>query len=496
MKSGFLAAFALIALGIFGTPAEVAKAKAEILSEGLQIWRKPGAIQGHAACATCHSPDGIEIAAYNFSDADITRRALPHVSAQDADILVGYIHALRQKFGFKKLRDPMKDRPLQPGGDVLPGNTAEARDLAFGLELSKQLPKLFGPPPATYEQAKAAEIELLNLDLNQLKIGIPLNRLSEDISHGPDHASIDEWLPEIPPIVPEAKIQEWYEAEDEYLKNPTAESLHKLLVRHFQSVNTSRQLPLPVISAMKFRALLVWQDRLRNHTEADPVHLSHDISTPGGFNALWAVGDTSRLLVNQVASSIGMDTELQSKKIGAIPLNEQLHQLRLSWFWVGWLSDQGLFKTSRSDTTRLGIWLSQSLIEDGPYYIHNVFANARRQAVVSNDVESWGETPERRRRIWDFASIRPSQHVVGTSQADPTYHRLYVTFLSNCYWMNLWLLKHDIETTGTVWIKISTKSNVKEMIRFIKTNEPDQARSAERIEQVLDELIDGAKERY
>lgn len=496
LKSGIAAATMLLAFGALGTPLSVPNGKSDILAAGLKIWRKPGAIQGHAACATCHSPDGIEIAAYNFSDADLRRRALPHLAAQDADVLVEYVHALRQKFGFQRLRDPMRDRPLQPGGDVLPGDNAEARDLAFGIELSKELPKLFGDPAASYEDAKAAEAELLNLDLGQLKIGIPLSRLSEDIAHGPDHASINEWLPEIPPIIPAANQQEWYDAEDDYLKAPRVEALHKLLVRHVQLVNTSRELPLPVISAMKFRALLVWQDRLRNHIEADPVHLSKDVSMPGGFNTLWAIGNAARLMVNQAASSLGMDAELQSKKIAAIPLGEQLHQLRLSWIWTGWLSDQGLFKTARSDTTRLGIWLSQSLIEDGPYYLHNVFANARRQAVVSNDIDSWGDTLDKRRRIWDFASIRPSYQLSGRMQTDASYRKLYLTFLTNCYWMNLWLLKHDLAESGIVWIKVSTKSNVRELIRFIKVNEPSKVPLADQMEHDLNLLIDKAKERY
>ena len=495
-RLAFGAALAAVAFGSMGTPPNSAVKKPEILSLGLQIWRKPGAIQGHAACATCHSPDGIEIAAYDFKDADIKRRALPHLNVQDADILVDYIHALRQKLGFRKLRDPMKDRPLQPGGDVLPGATAEARDHAFGVELSRQLPKLFTGPTTSYEEARAAEAELLNLDLSQLKIGIPLSRLSEDIVHGPDHASVDEWLPEVPPLIPDVNQKEWYEAEDAYLQNPRIEALHQLLVRHAQLVNTSRELPFPVISAKKFRALLVWQDRLRNHMEADQTHLSEDIKTPGGFNTLWAIGDASRLIVNQIAPSIGMDAELQSKKIAAIPLNNQLHQLRLSWLWTGWLSDQGLFKTSRNDATRLGIWLSQSLIEDGPYFIHNVFANARRQAVVSNDVESWGDTLDKRRRIWDFASIRPSYQLEGKLKTDPAYGHLYLTFLTNCYWMNLWLLKHDIEARGVVWIKISTKSNVHELLRFIRVNKPEQAASADQMEHELNLLIDKAKERY
>src|SRR5579871_1569443 len=103
--------------------------------EGLAIWRKPGKTPDHAACASCHGPDGLEIAAYNFDDANIRRRAAIHISPEDADKVVAMIHAEREMLGLKILLDPMKDRPFQPGGEVLPGATPEERDNALGVEL-------------------------------------------------------------------------------------------------------------------------------------------------------------------------------------------------------------------------------------------------------------------------------------------------------------------------------------------------------------------------
>ena len=492
---GIVAAVVPLIAFTSGNPAPRLATRSHNLSQGLAIWRKPGAIQGHAACATCHSPDGIEIAAYNFSDGDIKRRAIPHLNAGDADILVDYVHALREKFGFSKLRDPKNDRPLQPGGEVLPGKTVAERDIAFGKELTQQLPILFGSPITRFEQARGAEAELINLDLSQLKIGIPLNRLSEDIAHGKDHASIAEWLPEFPPLIPEAAQSKWYEMQDRYLSDPSMPNLQEMLREQAQVINTTRMSYLEAIAPVKHRALLVWQDRLRHHTENDPNPLAQDMSTPGSFNTLWAVGDFARAMVNQSADTIGMDADLKSKKMGAIPLGDQLHQLRVAWMWIGWMSDQGLFRTSRRDETRLGLWLSQSLIDDGPYPIHNVFAAARRQAVISNNLDSWGETLVRRRRIWDFASIRPFKIPDGPLQTNPAYLRLYKKFLANCYRMNLLLLKHDIETSGKVWIKISARSNADALAQAIKLYEPDQAKAVDQLQIELDKLIDGATER-
>ena len=195
----------------------------------------------------------------------------------------------------------------------------------------------------------------------------------------------------MPPLIPAADRDAWYAAEDRYLSNPTPDQLHSLLDKHIQILNTSRMLGLGVMSTLKFRALLVWQDRLRNHTETEPINVSRDVTSKGNYNPFWDVGDISRDLMDRDPAGLGMDTDTERRKVRSGAFNEQLHQLRLSWFYLGWLSDQGLFKTSQDDKVRLGLWMSQSLSEDGPYPIHNVYFNARRQAVVSNDVAAWGE---------------------------------------------------------------------------------------------------------
>src|ERR1700734_2288508 len=55
-------------------------------STGLEVWRQPDA-RGFA-CAFCHTPDGMEIASFNFDDENIHRRAVPHVGLQGADEIV------------------------------------------------------------------------------------------------------------------------------------------------------------------------------------------------------------------------------------------------------------------------------------------------------------------------------------------------------------------------------------------------------------------------
>ncbi len=463
------------------------------LVQGLEIWRKPGAIQDGAACATCHSPDGIELAAYGFDDADIQRRASPHVGNSDAQVLVTYIHALRTKFGFRKLLDPNEYRPLQPGGAVLPGKTPADRDLAFGYELQKKLPLLFVAKIETLPQAKAAEQELLRVSASSLRVGIPFNRLSEDVAHGNEHSSIAQWLPEVPATIPSDRLAEWYAAEDRYLSNPTQAELHSLLLLHQQLVNTSRMLGFGELSADKFRALLVLQDRIRNKPSEGVV--SGDVLAYGNFNPIWQVGEVAREFVDRNPAGLGMAPDVQTKKLSGPSLSEQMHRLRVSWFWAGWLSDQGLFKSSHDDKVRLGMWLSESLSKDGPYPIHNVYANARRQAVVSNELVSWGEPPARRRRIWDFAGLRAFHAYVRDIPTQERYRRLYLAFTANCFRMNLLLLADDIQKSGQVWMKRNTLANIKELAGFISTHFPEDKAAMDELQARLGALIETARDR-
>jgi hypothetical protein len=468
----------------------------ETLQEGLRLWRKPGAIQNGAACATCHSPDGIELAIYNFDDSNIKRRALPHLGDPDADRIVAYIHALREKLGFTKLRDPNEDRPLQPGGHVLPGATAADRDLAFGNELAPLLPHLFQGRIESLADAQAAEKEVLKLDPVNLKIGIPLNRLSEDYVHGAEHSSIAQWLPEVPPSVNAADLEKWYAAEDAYLANPSSSALAGLIKMHRDSVNTARSLGLASMSAFKFRALLVLQDRMRRHLEDTGGPESADVLATNTFNSIWEVGETARDFKGKGLMLMGMAPDEQLKKLVGPPLEDQLGQMRAGWFWAGWLSDQGLFRTSLDLKTRLGLWFSQSMSQDGPYPIHDVYAATRQQAVLSNVPDAWTETEgASRHRIWDYAGLRSfGEYFTDMPKTEPN-RSLYVRFATNCFRMNLQLLRQDLKETNTVWIRRNTKANANQLAQFIEQQDPSDKATVDGVVADIERLADEAKER-
>ena len=169
-QMGFvLLAFPLIVIG--GHQTEVSTSKPSSSPISLAAWRKLDA-KGQA-CASCHSPDGLELAVYGFSDADILRRARNHLPPAEADQIVEQIHQLRDAYHISTPLDPMKDRPLQPGGEMLDGATPMDRDKRFAELLANQLQSLFGGPIRSIEMAEQARDEVLEINLSQLKIGIP-----------------------------------------------------------------------------------------------------------------------------------------------------------------------------------------------------------------------------------------------------------------------------------------------------------------------------------
>ncbi|MDX1641496.1 MAG: hypothetical protein R3220_07345, partial [Balneolaceae bacterium] len=215
-----------------------------IIAEGLEAWRKPGAIQAGAACANCHAPDGLDLAYFAFSETTIKRRAKPHtsqfsteLSGKDFEKIKKMIEALRIKYNITP-KDPMEFRPLQPGGEVLPGNTAADRDLAFGQQLQNMNLLFVSEPVLSLEDAKLHREEWLEVNPRTLKVGIPFNRWSEDPFHGTEHATMADWLPDLPRIPKEGKAEEWYALQDQYLQNPTDENFWEMYNnehRHNQS---------------------------------------------------------------------------------------------------------------------------------------------------------------------------------------------------------------------------------------------------------------------
>ncbi|MFI5384516.1 MAG: hypothetical protein ACHQ50_00180 [Fimbriimonadales bacterium] len=418
----------------------------DALKEGLAVWRMPD--KSGAACASCHSPDGIELAAYAFDDATILRRATPHIGHTGGLQVVQYIHALRSAKGITKGLDPMANRPMQPGGEVLSGATASDRDLAFGRTLPLLLPNLMGKPIDSIEAARKARDEVLALNPSKMRIGIPFNRLSEDVFHGIQHATIADWLPDTPVRAPLATV---VRLSDAYLKSPGDDGLRALL-DGIEKASPAPRSSADQLAFAKYRSMLVFQHELRKGKQdssgSGPEMLAK-LRGPTASDPMWEVAEIARMNSGTTAASFGLPSDVIVKKSTGPSFSEQMKQIRLSWYWAGWLMDQGLQHSGFFRETQRADYFSRFLLEEGPYPIHCAFMLTRKLAVHSFVPDAWmGLGTQHIELNYSFLVLRDG--LERFEPKAPEAKRLFRSFACNSFRMNLFLLADELERTRLV----------------------------------------------
>ncbi|MCC7229655.1 MAG: hypothetical protein IT203_04620, partial [Fimbriimonadaceae bacterium] len=249
------------------------------IDPGLIAWRTPD--RAGRSCSSCHSPDGIELAAYGFDKEDLVRRSARHLNEEGQTQVVNWILLNRGKI-HREVENPLLSRPLQPGGKVLPGITPKERDLAFLASLGSVAPKLESARVGSLKAAKEVRDEVLDLALRSLPVGIEMNRLSEDGFHGKDHATLAHWIPDVP-VATGAPIRL---AEDAYLREPSETTLNAL----DQAVSTlsPHSSPIQLLALNKYRSLLRLQHLVRTGNWVG-IHMD---------NPLWQVAEIARTSEN------------------------------------------------------------------------------------------------------------------------------------------------------------------------------------------------------
>ncbi|HKL19378.1 MAG TPA: hypothetical protein VJ905_10435 [Halalkalibaculum sp.] len=372
-----------------------------IISEGLEAWRKPGVIQQGAACANCHAPDALDLAYFNFDDNTLKRRAEPHVgefsfqlSGSDFKKIEKMVDALRIKFDIEP-KDPMDFRPLQPGGEVLPGNTAADRDYAFGRQLA-DMDFIFATEPVlSLEDAKEHRDAWLELNPRTLKIGIPFNRWSEDPHHGVTHASMADWLPDLPRLPREGRAAEWYALQDTYLQDPTDENFWAMYDNENRYTTAIFDGSSERFFHKKYRSVLMAQHMFRKELMQQeefpnrPTLAWFPTRNDDIDNPIWDIGLIAHGLRGgpDDPGDFEMPPEvlLRSKPSGTI--DEQMNDIRVPWFYAGWLFDQGLQHSRGGDATTQARYFTLHMHIDDGYPIHNAFAITRKLIVENFDTQ-------------------------------------------------------------------------------------------------------------
>lgn len=469
------------------------------IAKGLVAWRKPGAINHQAACANCHGPDGYELAIYNFDDATLRRRAKPHLQPAEVEEIVSLIHAVREKYGIKKLLDPFEDRPFQPGGQVLPGKTPEERDEAFGEEILTKFPTLMGGRIESLEQAKRAAGEIMAVNPWTLKIGIPLNRISEDFFHGPEHATIANWIPDEPRIAPEDTAGEWYATQDAYLANPSDQNFWKMMEAYDKLTKQTGVQNINDLSSAKQKSLFLFQHLARtgklNPEPSRPPILYGELKSVLVPNPIWDVGNLARDFMPGDKDSLGFSDDLRLKKTSGPTVDRQLQDMRVSWMYAGWLFDQGLYRTSFDKRVRRGEWIQTSIWQDGPYAIHNVYVSTRHQLVLSWSPNIWSGDPGRRHYTWDYAQLMLGQRHIKQRPEAGRHRELYDRFTANCFRMSLFLLIEDLQKNHVIWLREPSRAHVKAMQEFFAAADPAWAAKDKELVDRVFEAMDASTER-
>ncbi|MEI8281510.1 MAG: hypothetical protein WCG75_03800 [Armatimonadota bacterium] len=391
------------------------------------------------SCASCHSVDGIELR--GFSEADLSRRMARH---HPSDVAVK-IRAILAVDGSSK--SGLETRPLQPGGTVLAGATPIDRDNAFLGQLRTKFANLFRPVQ-TLADALAFQRAILTIDLSKLPIGIPLNRLSEDGFHGENHRSIANWFPDVVTFDSDQLRPEL----EKYRADPSdfnlAEVDKKLMA--IATVN----FPFAELSLAKYRCLMVYQHELRTGR------------TPGFLlmgNPFWLVGEFGRTYPDADPIAVRIPEEIATAKAMPQSYKDQLKELRLPWFWLGWIFDPSLTKTSQSKETVRGDYFCRSLEEDGPYIGHEIFMLSRKLAEQTRN-PLYAKIPFE----IQYSFFLTNTPLIEREPKDATAKEIFRQLTANSFRMSLFLLRDDLTRTNRALHAVPQANQIQYMRKYLE----------------------------
>lgn len=485
------------------SPGELAAA----YEAGLAAWRFPGK---RGSCAGCHSPDAYDLARIGYADADIIRRAIGHVTMDQADTLVAFIHAVRQKFAMQQLLHPAKFRPLQPtheafpettpGLEVTDGQAQDERDLAFMNHLVDDRKLLWAAGKVdSLARAHQAYDELRAIDLTTLRLGVPFDHLSEDGHWGEQHLSVFEWYPFMSSEALPGDEDAWYAAVDAYLAAPSVATLWG----YFDAIDELTDCGDDLAHAgdpqyyryacdwmrLKWKSLQVFQHMLRSESLAypDPLHglggapMQH-VDTIVRRIPIWEAGDFLRInpLMRTANNACFADPadpctllpEVVDATVHSLPTYEearikQSQVFQQSWFVMSFLRDPALLTEGENFATFIGDYLESVLL---PHYdVHHAFVVAE-MAVAKSAASEWFDAPGYRQGTGKIASVRTFSFKQLRDNFSPppaddprlaTHRRMFANFAR----MWIYLVEEDLDKSGTIY----DRPEVLRAVRFMRT---------------------------
>lgn len=422
---------------------------------GIAAWRRLDT-RGQA-CVSCHSPDGIELSTYGFGRSDVLRRAERHLSSDDGQA-IAHMLALRVA-----RHDPMIDRPLQPGGTVLPGDTPAERDLAFLRTLPESLPTFATGRIDSEKAALRVRDELLRVDLTKLRIGIPFDRLSEDGFHGPEHRTIAHWIPDVPVrgVSPED--------EDRYLADPSDLSLRRLDAKvRAQIPNASS--PGELLAIDKYRSLLLLQHSMRTGRLILPVE-PHTLGL--NQNPFWDVADFARRYEEETrVESLGVPADVAVAKQNGPLYRDQLKALRLPWFWLGWTIDPALQTSGLDGETQRGDYFARSLWRDGPYPAHLAFMISKKLMEQGFNPRLWNDRRFPQRYEISLSGLILDDDLTNLRLSAGEYRRRLERLIANALRTALYLSRKSVRESGEAFHPEAQANQARLALAYLERTDP------------------------
>ncbi len=459
---------------------------------GMAAARKPDA-RGQA-CVNCHAPDLFDIASIGYDLGTIARRALLHVDEKDAKALFQYVESLRRERNLPQ-RDPLQFRPFQPGGAPLQCATAADCDDDFAKALVERVPQLL-KTVSTVAEAKALRDSFLKQTPRTMPIGIALNRWTEDEFRGEAHARFNEWLPDFSYVpTSQENRQKLYTLQDAYLASPTWTTLKPVL----SEIDTLADIPdsfgatgnVKLILKNKYKSVQIASHVMRLESEGraftEMPAFINVLEVPldeANFNPMWTVGDAARVLDDGFTEQdLAFFAPEQLQKIGTKrSMHDELGELRLTWFWIGFMYDYGVLHSGKSNSTRSTEYFTGKLYLGG-YYNHVNYVRFQKawaqaflpglsvrkdgkQSVASASSQNWGYYQAYERGV--AHSAYPSEPSRWNLPAVGPRRELHNTIEANLIRANALLIVDEAKKSG-VDDKAALVSSLGWMRRFLAT---------------------------
>lgn len=364
----------------------------EVFRRGMAAWRTP---HPKGACASCHSMDASDLGFFSYTDAVILRRALGvGASVEDAHAVVDLVHFQRQRLGFQKLVDPTKYSPLQPGGEMLPGDTFIDRDRAFHAQLVAM-----GHPYATQTISDSATAisamkTIADMDMRAIRVGFQFPRWTDDQFRGDAHHSLNDWVAEYPSHPKVGMVGDYYALHNAYIEDPSDAKLWEVVDRAPEMTDNLNLIPLNdsgnipssavALGISRYRAVLLGAHMLRYRTmnrpavgfdEVDPSARRAEYPLRDRITRFWDVGAPMGSGGHPTPSVMTWPQFVVEKDLALINGKREFGSLvrrpfARAWFWMGFMYDPPCQFTAAGNRTE---YFPAHLKEDY-LYMHDAFA--------------------------------------------------------------------------------------------------------------------------